>query len=385
MFSFGSKAMKTKQEKIDITKYGDNSASGDVDEDLKKNKDALLNTVIEGGKVAGGAYDDTGFGAVLDKLGVFDAGGKDKSKNIEEENKIKSDLENSGLSSDPLTVGISKIIKKKIENNSAPGTSSEEIDDMLIEIMQDVEEEVELISSEDDSDDESLEDIENIIDIASDIDQILETNSKLADQKIIDLKNNLNKAESEKKYLEGIVKAYEDAEKKGGILSNAQGISAIKKRLEDAEKTINDLRTELQKYGYEQEENTDDENTEDKEIEDDLTDEKESEEIIEEVIEEVIVLNGTLSDANGGGATKMSMTINIKTGTVSGIIFIRINNDGLKLNMDVPIFGSMNLETRVINAKSGEMKLSGLLSADSNSANGTASSEEGSGVWSVSR
>jgi len=375
MFSFGSKAMKTKQEKIDITKYGDDSASGDVYEDLKKNKDALLNTVIEGGKVVGGAYDDTGFGAVLDKLGVFDAGGKDKSKNIEEENKIKSDLENSGLSSDPLTVGISKIIKKKIENNSAPGTSSEEIDDMLIEIMQDVEEEVELISSEDDSDDESLEDIENIIDIAS----------KLADQKIIDLKNNLNKAESEKKYLEGIVKAYEDAEKKGGILSNAQGISAIKKRLEDAEKTINDLRTELQKYGYEQEENTDDENTEDKEIEDDLTDEKESEEIIEEVIEEVIVLNGTLSDANGGGATKMSMTINIKTGAVSGIIFIRINNDGLKLNMDVPIFGSMNLETRVINAKSGEMKLSGLLSADSKSANGTASSEEGSVVWSVSR
>ena len=81
----------------------------------------------------------------------------------------------------------------------------------------------------------------------------------------------------------------------------------------------------------------------------------------------------------------MSMTIDLKTGTVSGIIFIRIDNEYMKFDADMPISGSMNLETREINAQSGEAKLTGILSADGNRANGTVSGEDGNLVWSVSR
>jgi len=75
-----------------------------------------------------------------------------------------------------------------------------------------------------------------------------------------------------------------------------------------------------------------------------------------------------------------------ETGVVSGMVYIRINFTDLdyKLEVDAPISGSMNLETREINAQAGEegeIKLTGILSADSDRASGIGS--EGV-VWSVS-
>lgn len=297
MYSFGNKAMKTKQEQVDITKYGDDSAPLDTDESLKKNKTALLNIIIEGGKVVGGVYDDTGLLLIPQKLGIFDAKDEDKNKNTQEDNKIKADLENSGLSSDPLSVGISKIIKAKIENNSTPGTSPEEIDDMLIKIMQDIEEEEELFDSTEDDSDNAVEEVDAIIDLISHIGEILETNNKLADQKIIDLRSSLGRAESEKKYLEGIIKEYEDAEKEGRF--QTQGITAIKVRLEEAEQKIKDFKTELQKYEEAPVENADEEDIEDQEI----TDGEEPEEIVEDTkeaptIKLKIIAGPTFSEAD---------------------------------------------------------------------------------------
>ena len=43
-----------------------------------------------------------------------------------------------------------------------------------------------------------MEEIDAIIDMVSLVEEILETNDKLADQKIINIKTSLNKAESEK-------------------------------------------------------------------------------------------------------------------------------------------------------------------------------------------
>jgi len=192
--------MKIKQNKVDITKYADINASGDPGKVQIKNSAALVKIIVEGGTVVAGVYDDTALLVIPQKLGTFDVENKDKGKNTEEENKIKTNLENSGLSSDPLTVGISKIIKTKIENNSTLDTSPEEIDDMLIEIMKDIEEEEELIDSMDDGSDDdtdnAVEEVGAIIDMVSHIEEILESNKKLADQKIIDLKTNLSKAES---------------------------------------------------------------------------------------------------------------------------------------------------------------------------------------------
>ena len=116
-----------------------------------------------------------------------------------------------------------------------------------------------------------------------------------------------------------------------------------------------------------------------------LTDEEEPEEITEEVTEEVIILNGTVSDEVN--THTMLMTIDLNTGVVSGMVYIRINFTDLdyKFEVDAPISGSINLETREINAQAGEggeIKLTGILSADGDKASGTGS--EGA-VWSVSR
>ena len=79
----------------------------------------------------------------------------------------------------------------------------------------------------------------------------------------------------------------------------------------------------------------------------------------------------------------MLMTIDLETGTVTGIFYLRIKNEEFWLEMDLPISVSINLETRVISADIGEVTINGILSSDDNTASGT-SSEKG-GTWSVSR
>ena len=247
--SGGKLSQETKNNLKDVTKYADPSANLDEESATAndKNNKNLKKTAIELVKIPIGAYDDTLILTVMGVAGAFDAKDKDKSKNTEEEDKIKTTLKNNILPSDPLSVGVSKIIKKKIENSSTPDASSKEIDDMLIKIMKDIEQQEDLISSMDsDSADDALEDIENTIDAISLINQILASDNKLADLKLIDLKTKLGRAESEKKYLEEIIKAYEDAEKEGSF--QTEGISSIKTRLEDTNQTINNLKTEIQEY-----------------------------------------------------------------------------------------------------------------------------------------
>ncbi len=360
----GDKGEKIIEGKKDLGQYAElvGPESVKLDEETLTVRDEtnkkILNHSIELVKIPLTVVDDTQVLTIAEELGVF----KVKKKNTEEEDKkTETNLKNNGLPSDNLNVDIAKTIKAKIKNNSAIGTSPEEIEAMMIKIMEDIEEEDKLFDGmEDDA----------MIDMVSHIEKILENNNKLADQKLIDLKTKLNRAESHKKYLEGIIKAFEEAEKKGGF--QTQGISSVKADLEETNQTINNLETELQQHDNEQGEVS----------EDTLTDDEVTEEITEEVIEEVIALNGTINDNVNTYA--MFMTINLKTGAVSGMIYIRVYFTDLdyKLEIDAPISGSMNLETRGINAQAEEFKLTGILSADGNRASGTGS--EGS-AWSVSR
>ncbi|MCG2788556.1 MAG: hypothetical protein L6405_01210 [Actinomycetia bacterium] len=291
----GNKSVEYKENKVDVTEYGDIKPEKDVDDEgVEKNKTGLKKIMADGIKIGVDSYNDTPLAPLAEELGLF----KLKKKNIEEDKKTETNLKNSGLPSDPLNVGISKIVKAKMENNSTPGTSSEEIDAMMIETMEDIDEEEKLFDSTENDLDDAVEEVDAIIDMVSHIEEILKTNNKLADQKIIDIKTSINKAESEKNYLEEIVKAHEDAEKEGGILSDTQGITAIKARLEDAEKTINDLKTKLQQYVDEQEE------VSEEIIEDTSTDEEVSEETSEDTKEAPtinlkIVAGPTYSEADG--------------------------------------------------------------------------------------
>jgi len=399
MFSFGNKALKTKQKLVDVTKYSDIGVSGDPGKDQENNNAALVEISIEGGKTVVGTYDETGLLVIVDKSGAFGADNKESDKNAEEENKIKDTLKKNSISTDPLTVGISKIIKKKIENNSTLDAKPDEIDHMLIKILEDIEEKEKLLDSMGDTSDDDTggdaEDIEQLLDLPSHIEQVMSADEILAEQKIIDLKTDLGKLGSEKKYLEKEIQAYEDYEKKGALITDTQTFSSLKTRLDEANKRIDDLQAEIQEEkdkltGTQDEENTEDQETEDTPTEgegsvDTSTDSGETGEITEEAIEEVITLNGTLSD--GVNAFTMSMTIDLGTGAVSGILYIRLYIVDLEyqLEEDVPISGSMDLETRDINAQAGDSKLTGTLSADGNSANGAASGEDFSAVWSVSR
>jgi len=399
MFSFGNKALKTKQKLVDVTKYSDIGVSGDPGKDQENNNAALVEISIEGGKTVVGTYDETGLLVIVDKSGAFGADNKESDKNAEEENKIKDTLKKNSISTDPLTVGISKIIKKKIENNSTLDAKPDEIDHMLIKILEDIEEKEKLLDSMGDTSDDDTggdaEDIEQLLDLPSHIEQVMSADEILAEQKIIDLKTDLGKLGSEKKYLEKEIQAYEDYEKKGALITDTQTFSSLKTRLDEANKRIDDLQAEIQEEkdkltGTQDEENTEDQETEDTPTEgegsvDTSTDSGETGEITEEAIEEVITLNGTLSD--GVNAFTMSMTIDLGTGAVSGILYIRLYIVDLEyqLEEDVPISGSMDLETRDINAQAGDSKLTGTLSVDGNSANGAASGEDFSAVWSVSR
>jgi len=371
----GDKGMEIIKDRKDPGQYADliGSDTVELDEETLTVRDEtnkkIINHAIDLVKTPLTVGDDTQILSISEKMGIFEV----KKKNNEKDKKIKTNLEKNGLPSDKLNVGISKIIEAKIENNSTIGTSPEEIEAIMINIMEDIEEEDKLFDGMEDG---------AMIDMVSHIEKILENNNKLADQKLIDLKTKLNRAESRKKRLEGIIKAFEETEKEGAF--QTQGISSVKADLEETNQTINNLETELQQYDDGQGEVSEDTLT-DEETQDALTDEEVTEEITEEAIEEVITLNGTVG--YGETAFTMSMTINLGTGVVSGIIYVRIYlaDFEYQIEEDVPISGSMDLETRDINARSGDSKLTGRLSADGNSANGTLSSDDGSGPWRVSR
>lgn len=352
--------------------------TNELEEQKKKEMDLYKKAI----KIPIGIHSDTPIGTLLDESGLLEV----KTKNIEEDKKTETNLKNSGLPSDPLNVGISKIIKAKIENNSTPGTSPEEINIMMIEIMEDIEDQDNLFDSTEEDSDDAVKEIDASIDLGSYIEKILETNDKLADQKIINIKSNLNRAESEKKYLEAIINASKDAESKGGFLTDAKGIRDAKARLEENEKTINNLEAELQQYEDGQGEVSEEITGEVvEEVTEEIVDsEEESEEVTEEVVGEVITLNGTYSGPEypDFGSFTMYMSIDLKTGTVSGMGFVKLKNENVDLDYDFPISGNMNLETREITGKFGDDKMNGKLSADGNRAIGTGS--EGV-VWSVSR
>lgn len=373
LFSFGEKAMEYKKNRVDMTKYGDAQASGDSGKDYEKNSAGFVEMAVEGGKVGAGAYDDTALLTVADKLGVFDVEKKEDKKDEEKnkENKeIEEKLKENNLPSDPLMVGITKVTENKVKRNSDSDATQEDIDEVVVDTMEEIQGYEELLDDEALSDEDKIK--EPKFNIISHINKLLNAKDKLADQEVIEIRKELDKANSEKKYLEKEIKVYEDYEDKGYIVTNASEWASFEDRLDGLNNKISELTTEIQQYEDESQEVADEEDT--------STDEEEPEEI-GEAVESIITLTGTM-DAPDSDPQKMFMTIDLKAGLVSGIIYLRINNEDITLDMDLPISGSINLETRVINAEVGDMELNGKLSADGKRANGTGSE---SVVWSVSR
>jgi len=373
LFSFGEKAMEEKKNMVDVTKYSDIKAAGDPGKDQEKNNAAVVEVAVEGGKVGVGVYDDTGLLIILDKSGALGVSGKEDNEDKEKNKEIEKKLKENDLPSDPLMVGIAKVTENKVKRNSNSGATQEDIDEAVIDALGKLSELDELLDSNP-GDEDKIGEPE--FDIVSHINKILDASGKLANKKVIEIRKELDKTNSEKKYVEMKIKAYKDYEDKGYIVTDASEWSNFDSRLDELNNKISELTAEVQQYEDKPQEISDEESTGNV-----LTDGEESEEIIEEVAEGVITLTGTI-DAPDADTQKMSMTINLDTGSVTGMVYLRYDDGGIWFNVDIPISGSMNLETRRINVISGEVKMTGELSADGKRANGTGSDGI---VWKVLR
>ncbi len=277
---------------------------------------------------------------------------------------IEEKLNENNLPTDAITQDITKIV---INVANQLGSSDSELAD-IIDTSIDVVKDLKNKDKDEDIDNDSSETLEIVKEKLSEI-------NKLEDEEIINKRKEHNLSVLEKKQLEKEIEIYKYYKDTDNVIISDEVYIKIQQRLDYLNDKIDALENELQEDKKSEEDN------ESQNIEDVLTDE----EITEEVIEEIITLSGTMGDEVS--TFTMSMTIDLNTGAVSGIVYFRINLVDLdyKFETDVPISGSMNLETREINAQAGELKLTGRLSTGANSANGTASSEEGSVVWSVSR
>lgn len=106
---------------------------------------------------------------------------------------------------------------------------------------------------------------------------------------------------------------------------------------------------------------------------------EETEEVPEET---VMVLDGKIIEPDSPDSQDMSITIDLETGSVSGIIYIRVDKEDIKFDMDVPLTGSIDRETREIVMTANELTMTGTLSPDGKSASGNGSDGI---VWSAVR
>ena len=298
-------------------------------------------------------------------------------------------LEENGLPSDDLTLGVVKSIWNILEENIPNNTNEDDKNNITIEIIKgllDSEKQGDIVSTDGSS--EIKEAIRNE----------LNKNGMLEDQTLIESREALNKAKNYEEFLQKELSYYNDLEAKGYVIVDSWHYDGLKNSLEDISVKISELESDLKDFeevivveedlteetGEAEEEVTEELPSEEEVAEEIVDSEEESEEITEEVVGEVITLNGTYSgpDYPDFGSFTMYMSIDLKTGTVSGMAFVKLKNENVDLDYDFPISGSMNLETREITGKFGDDKMNGKLSADGNRANGTG--EEGI-VWSVSR
>ena len=344
--------------------------------------------------------DETGVLGVLKETGVFDVPKEDKKEGQEDEStdnddaifvdgligavegglegaggaedlSIEEKLDENNLPTDVITQDITKIVANIANQLGSSDSEIADIVDASIETMKDLTNK----DKDEDIDNDSSETLEKVK-------EKLSEKNKLENEVIINKRKEYNLSVLEKKQLEKEIEVYEHYKNTDTIIISDEIYIKIQSRLDHLNKKIDDLEKEFQ----ENEDNSEGQDIEDVIAGEETRDAPTNEKVIEEVTAEVITLNGTMS-TGGDTAATMSMTIDLGTGAVSGIIYIRVYFEDFdyQFEEDVPISGSMDLETRNINAKAGHLRLTGRLSADGNNASGTASSDDESASWSVSR
>lgn len=318
-------------------------------------------------------------GEILNKFNAATI--KVESMKTEGADLVKEILEENNLPSDNLSQDIFGSIKNIVDGNVSDSASEIEKNNIIYDLY--IE-----ISKKD------LTSTKNSSEIKELIRNELNNNGVLKDQGIIEESEGLGRAESYKDFLNKELDYYKFMEEKGLNLTDSSYYDKLLIAIEEINIKINVLEKEIEEYLQDiviteeevipEEETVAETSTEEEPIkeEDEVEEEKDTEKITEEVLAEVITLNGTVGISGEEGSFPMFMTIDLKTGTVSGILYFKLYIDDIKFETDLPISGTMNLETRKITGKMGEGNINGILSTDGNRASGTG--EEGM-VWSASR
>ena len=219
-------------------------------------------------------------------------------------------------------------------------------------------------------------------DVKDSIREDLDKKAMLADQRVIELRQQLNKALNYKKYIQEKIAYYENLEQQGFGITNTAEFNNLKQVIQDIDNKIGSIETDLEKYedtstenqiedSIEEDTGQTEEEAEEEDTQDDEVTETEDAESTEETddgtTEEIagpIVLNGTIA----GGKGNISMTIDPASGNISGTfkywdtVQATQDEDTVTCNAEITasISGSMNLETGNISASvSGTVHYSG--------------------------
>lgn len=252
-------AKKYQKAKLDATQV-EIASKEDFGEEYIKDKTKFVKVIVEAGETAlkssiGSTCDDVGLLTIADELGAFNVPEKKKTKKQkrkearqelekkQKQEKIKKELKKKGLPSDPLMQDVTQRITDIVKKNTSVNAKEKEVEKVVTEVLQGLAANLARLETEKPTEKPT----EKLSWIMNTIKKTLNINNNFATEKEIANRDELNKANFEKEYLEKKIAVYENYEKQGYMFIGTPGGILLKKRLDNLNKKISNLKGEPEK------------------------------------------------------------------------------------------------------------------------------------------
>ncbi len=256
-------AKKYQKTKLDATQV-EIASKEDFGEEYIKDKTKFTKVMVEAGETAlksamGSTCDDVGLLTIADELGVFNVPEKQKTKKQkrkearqklekkQKKEKIKKDLKNKKFPTDSLMQDIAQRITDVVKKNAPTTANEKEINKVVTEVLQGLVTNLDKLETEKPTVIKTKEKNEKLSWIMNTIKKTLNINNNLATEKEIANRDELNRANFEKEYLEKKIAVYENYEKQGYIFIDTPGGISLKEKLDNLNKKISNLKGEPEK------------------------------------------------------------------------------------------------------------------------------------------
>ena len=254
-------AKKYQETKLDVTQV-EIASKEDFGKEYIEDKAKFTKVIVEGGETAlksviGSTCDDVGLLTIADELGAFNVPEKQKTKEQKEKEaeqklkkkqkkeKIEEELKKKKLPADSLMQDVAQRITDVVKKNASANTNEKEIDKVVTEVLQGLAANLDRLETEKPTEKPEViktkEKTEKLSWIMNTIKKTLNINNSLATEKEIANRDELNKANFEKEYLEKKIAVYENYEKQGYMLTNTTEWTLLKGRLDNLNKKISNL------------------------------------------------------------------------------------------------------------------------------------------------